>query len=45
MNACLLISSAIDIHVSKDKLQIALWNECEEHVASDHMIDLTGFKI
>ena len=30
-NACLLISSAIDIYVSKDKLQIALWNEWEKY--------------
>ena len=45
MNACLLISSAIDTHASKDKHQIALWNGCEEHVASNHMIVLTVFKI
>ena len=31
MNAYLLISSAIDIYVSKDKLQIALWNEWEKY--------------
>ena len=36
MNACLLISSAIDIYVYKDKLQIALWNKCEEYIAPNH---------
>ena len=41
----LLIPSAIDIHMSKDKNQIALWNGCEEHVASNHMIGITVFKI
>ena len=45
MNACLLISSAIDTHVSKDKHQIALWNGCEDRVASNYMIGLTVFKI
>ena len=44
MNACLLISSAIDIYVSKDNRQIALWNGCEEHVALNYMTGLTIFK-
>ena len=41
MNACLLISSAIDTHASKDKHQIALWNGCEEHVVPNYMAGLT----
>ena len=44
MNAYLLISSAIDTRVSKDKHQIALWNGCEEHVAPNYMTGLTTFK-
>ena len=45
MNACLLISSAIDNHASKDKHQIALWNGCEDRIMSNYMIGLTVFKI
>ena len=30
----LLTQLAIDIHASKDKHQIALWDGCKEHVAS-----------
>ena len=37
----LLIPSAIDIHMYKDKNQIALWNGCEEHVAPKYMTGLT----